>query len=460
LYVSPNVTGVGDKRKVKKEGSESSVESPHQEDTPKLEAYDSNPPKDQQPPQQPQAQKSGGFGLLDRLEWQESHQSILNDDDSSDDDATPRANTSTNNVLDDEFARFSVQRTSGRTAPTRPAPASTTSGARHDEFNASDGQRNPPPTADIFEADFGAADWSGGAASATTVQTDDLLGGGGWATMDSGGGAVDSNLLDVGEPEQSNFDLLSGGGGGGGKGSFAGLPTSSNQDLFGVGGSGGSSDEELQHVGYNPFLDSPTGKGGGATVGGETKTTEILFDLFTTAPTASPTSMGSKPASASFLGDEFNLIPTPASIPKPKSSDNVAGGYPGTAHSTTPVHGKAAKETSPEDEFFAFMESSQPSGGRGGATKEADLLGDWTTGNLSSGVNVNMPRPISGTNVPGLANMPRNGSSQSIGGGGGVRMTSGAPPGSTRTASKDPFADIGIVSLVMLRSIILIYWIQ
>lgn len=319
----------------------------------------------------PPAAAASQLGFFDTLEWQEGNQQMI-DSDSSNDEVV-------NDNFDDEFAEFSANRTSGTKAEssriTQPKPAQL--GGLFDDIAGDQSENN------LFEAQFtetsSESNWRG-----IVDTTDDLLGGAEWSAepVESVAGGV--TLLDIGESEPSNFNLL------------VGEMRGSNVDLFGG---------ENQ----NPFLgaDDPV-----------PASNQNQFDLFSSSALDDNIPQDS---SSSLLFDSFipfqRAVPTPVAAQSSKSSEKT-------------VFSPQNQMKSPEDDFLTFLESKPTSQQQ---ETSDDLLGQWNASNITSagpGIGV-MPRP---TSRPDLiaGQVPRNNSST------GVENLYG------QTGQKmDPFGDLG-----------------
>lgn len=288
--------------------------------------------------------------------------------------------------FDDEFAEFSVNRTSGTKTESSgialPKPAHL--GGEYDGIRiAGDQSEN-----NLFEAQFtetsSESNWRG-----IVETTDDLLGGAEWSSEHADSLAGGVTLLDIGESAPSNFDLL------------VGEVSGSNQELFGG---------ENQ----NPFL----GTEDPVATSLPQQSNRNQFDLF------SSSSLGGsilKDESSSLLFDSFipfqNAVPTPAAMQASKLSEKT-------------VLSPQNQNKSPEDDFLTFLESKPTSQQQGD-----DLLGQWNASNITSAASGlgAMPRPTSRPDLKsGQASVPRNNSSagvENLFGQAGQKM--------------DPFADLG-----------------
>lgn len=221
------------------------------------------------------------------------------------------------------------------------------------------------------------------------------MGGGGQSNVQSGSRSNSSNnmnLLDMGSPEPSNFDLLSGGNdllsGTGGTGSAPMSNASSNADLFGDFGS---------------FQQQSDSEGGGKpSAAAQSTNKEKSFDPF---------QQQSNKTSTAFDGFDFL-----------SGSDNTQNN---DETNKTPVNNS---QVGGNVDFLSFMEDSTK---KVPSSSSDDLMGNWNAGNI--------PKNNS------FSSIPRNSSTGSgLGSMTGAGMTStGSNPNMKQQQGKvDPFANL------------------
>lgn len=318
-------------------------------------------------------------GFFETLDWQRVNERILTDS-GSDEELGNDAFKAPRDKFEDEFAEFSAQR--GGTVSGKPEPAP--GGASHQFNREYEGIRIGGDQAEgnLFESDFpevvGVDDSNGG------VNTGDLFGGSEWNAAPSEYVTAGVDLLDIGEPEPSNLELLTG--------------SQSDKDLF--------SGESM-----NPFFSESTT----ATTpsGGQPRVDKDHFDLFaSTSASSIPNNSSSSLLFDAF--DPFQSASPAARIPASKSSEEVGSAPLDQSRNT-------------EDDFLAFLES-KPQRGTGGGND--DLLGQWNMTNITSTAGAAMPRPASRTDL-------KSGTGPAAKGAGGV--------GTEGSGQKvDPFADLGL----------------
>ncbi len=129
-------------------------------------------------PQQTEEHTDGKSNFFDTLEWRESNQGLLGEDDDSDGDSGAVYDRSEQGTVEDEFAALSSERAGAKTDSSVPKVEVTENGL--------DGRQAGGATADLLN--MGSAQQAAPPSNAP-------------------------NLLDMGGPEPTNFDLLSGFGG-------------------------------------------------------------------------------------------------------------------------------------------------------------------------------------------------------------------------------------------------------
>ena len=394
----------------------------------------------------------GKSSFFDTLEWQEFNEPIIQEESEEEDTAghgarpPQQSGLRPNDSFEAEFEALSSQRAStGRASPMAEASAkervmgekgeydgirvgSEQPGGEYDGIRVGSEGGAASDRSNLFDCDFGGQQdegWGVEQPSNNTPATVDLLGMGG-AGMDSAAAATSGtsaaagqlprqmDLLDMGGPELTNFDLLSG------------MAPSKTQSAS-IGG--------VQQP--PPKVD---------TFGGDGGVSSGTFDPFA--------GLGSKPEPQTQPKTQ-----PPKTQPKnnfePFQSGNQASSTAPTAQSGRntdfafdPFQSTAAAGSTPsnssastkQDDFAAFM------GGQPGqnSSKQNDLLGNWDAQNLpktgssnSLNTGANMGGP-STNNILSPGAMPRNNSSQELG---SQKPTN--PAGAAPKVKADPFADFG-----------------
>lgn len=309
-------------------------------------------------------------GFFDTLDWQRVNERILADS-SSDEELGNEAPFKAQDKFEDEFAEFSAQRgvtTSGKTEP--PSGANRHFNREYEGIRIGSDQTE----GNLFESEFPEVNGR--------VNADDLFGGSGWNAAPSDFVTSGVNLLDIGESEPSNLELLTG--------------SQSDKDL-------------LSGESMNPFLSEPVTI---APNEAQHHADKDHFGLFVSSSTSSiPNNSSSSLLFDAF--DPFQSASPAAGIPTSKSSEEVS----------LPPRDQSRNA---EDDFMAFLESKPQRGTSGG---NEDLLGQWNMTNIASTAGAGMPRPASRTDL-------KSGMGSAQKGAGGV--------GAEGSGQKvDPFADLG-----------------
>lgn len=349
---------------------------------------------------QPQQQQTGKANFFETLQWQDPGGSSARRDSSSDDEDNHRKPEKRDTALfqigdsfDTDFSNFSAERVSG------PADDDGPSNSRIPGFKTAEQIiESSERSGNLFDASFSPTDEEPTRQAA--VATADLLDASGWANPEQ------NDLFDLGPPEPTNLDLL--GGGGTSSVPHGGKTTSSsssaadllagNEPLF----STLSSAETNDQPNNNPFE------------------AESLISDTTTSPLSN------------MAADLFGTFDPFA---------DVTGGA-----KTTPPAAAAKNEASTNDDFMEFIGSKSSSSsaaataaGTGSMSSDFDLLGNWNSKNVASGVGVNMSRV--------QPEITRNSSSQSMTSNLSASSLNGrqnvAPTNGNATQRADPFADLG-----------------
>ena len=343
------------------------------EDDVKSKVPNSNDSVGQQPQQ-------GMKSLLETLEWRECGEQMLGGE-SSDDDDFSKVRSATTDSFDADFAAFSAERTTtGK--PENPRSHDSRQIGSAGEY---DGIRVSSDNTDVDMYDNSFTDFATASDWSNKVETGDLLGGGAaeWNAFENS-----ANLLDIGQTDTSNFDLLV----------DSSVPIASSD-----------STQNLQGESLNPFRRDDTMQ---PTM--TSQSSDKLFDFF--SPPEQTTTNTSQNASSSLFDSFDPFLGTPIVHSKQPTE--------------TPRQQNAGEKTPPEDDFLAFLESKPLPNGAGNPSD--DLIGDWNASNIASGANLSMPRPnsrtdLSGQTLAGQASISRNHSAHS--------MTAGP--------KLDPFGDLG-----------------
>jgi len=317
-------------------------------------------------PRESQPKQTAKASFFETLQWQDPGEGANQGGELSDEDSSSAKHSRLFKVgesMDVEFANFSSERVN-HVPP-----------AGHNFPPVADVSTEPLITGnDLFFTDFSKAGEET-TMSSDEVVTADLLGESGW---NNSGQAVD--LFDLGPPEPTNFDLLSG--------SEKVRPGNTNGnssggiDIFAVDepmfSSTHSSSADLQAQTNNPFE------------------SESLDHCTTTSPLSN--------MAADLFGTFDPFVDVSGGITKPATVQPTAA---------------KQKEDTLDDDFFAFVESKQSNNVSANKSSDFDLLGNWNMQNIPSGIELNMPRVSSksdvgsvGLGIPG--DIPRVNSAQSM----------------------------------------------
>ena len=266
------------------------------------------------------------------------------------------------------------------------------------------------PEGNLFDADFSSA-FSGESKSQKQEEVVDLLnmgGGGAQNSQEVSNVTQGVNLLDMGAPEPSNLELLTG---------TADVPTGQNST---------TQEANLMGGGFDLF-------GGSASSSGaqQDSSNQGKFDPFASNQSAAPAQPAKPPSSF----DAFDLLGSTGTSNSGVSRSNNAS--PSTFQTQN-----QNKPTSAKDDFLSFMD--KPSNTSLGGSKSTDNLMGF------GGMNINNLTNKNNVTSPGFA-----GSGQPMGGFMGQQnKQAGFGTQPSPMQPKDPFADFGKTSLEIFRTCI------